>query len=151
MPRLIVEKMTMRGLECLMMAPAIPLALGLLAAAPLSTIATPARAQTQVSEVVVTGEAPFRRMHETLSYGVGYADLDLRTEAGRKELDRRIVHTATYLCKTLGEQTHRSGVASSCREDATARGRRGARDAFQRVRSSVAPFQPGPTWVPPDQ
>jgi UrcA family protein len=151
MPRLPLEEVTMRGLERLMMAPAIPLAFGLLAAAPLS-FATPARAQSEVSEVVVTGQATVRRrLHEQLSYGVGYADLDLRTEAGRQELDRRIVHTANYLCRTLGEQNHRSGVAPSCHDDAIARARRDARNAFQRVRSSVAPFKPGPAWVPPEQ
>jgi UrcA family protein len=123
MPRLLLEEATMRGLERLMRAPAIPLAFALLAAAPLG-VPTPARAQTEVSEVVVTGQATVRRrLHEQLSYGVGYADLDLRTEAGRKELDRRIVHTANYLCTTLGEQNHRSGIAPSCHDDAIARGR----------------------------
>jgi UrcA family protein len=150
MPGLHLEDVTMRGLECLMRAPAVPLAFGLLASAPLS-IATPARAQPEVSEVVVTGEVTVRRLHERLSYGVGYADLDLRTAAGREELDRRIVHTANYLCRTLGEQNHRSGIAPSCHDDAIAQGRRGARNAFQRVRSSVAPFKPGPTWIPPEQ
>jgi UrcA family protein len=149
MPRLLWEEVTMRGFKFLIMAPAVPLAFGLLAAAPLS-IATPAKAQTEAGEVVVTGRAPVGRMQESLSYGVGYADLDLRTEAGRKELDSRIVHTATYLCKTLGEQNHRSGVAPTCRQDAINRGRRGASDAFRRV-SNTGPFKPGPAWVPPDQ
>jgi UrcA family protein len=150
MPRLLLEDVTMRSLECLKMASAVPLALGLLALAQVG-VATPARAQTEVGEVVVTGKASVKRMQETLSYGVGYADLDLRTEAGRKEFDSRIVRTATYVCKTLGEQAHATGVAPSCRDAAISQGRREARKAFQRVRSSVAPFKPGPAWVPPDQ
>lgn len=36
--------------------------------------------------------------HETRSVSVTYADLDLTTTDGRKELDRRITHAARQVC-----------------------------------------------------
>jgi UrcA family protein len=44
---------------------------------------------------------PLKTHPDTLSYAVGYSDLDLGTEKGRKELADRIQIAAAYVCKKV--------------------------------------------------
>lgn len=106
--------------------------------------ATAARAQT-VEELTVTGH--YGRVPDnvqTASQVVGYADLDLSTQAGRRMLRHRVSLTARYLCEKLGESDVGSGpVVPSCRDAAT-------KDAMQRVGTIEAGFAPrGTAWVAP--
>lgn len=77
--------------------------------------ATPApqNAEAEMEEIVVTGRRIVTRTvtrtpiganvsEMTLSYRVGYGDLDLRTNAGRSELERRVADAAQAACKEIG-------------------------------------------------
>ena len=115
-----------------------------LCAAPSAFVPSAALAQNAPEEIVVTGE--FERAPDnvqSLSQAVGYADLDLSTDAGRKELRQRVNLTARYLCEKLGESESASPIAPSCRQAAT-------KDAMSRVGKLEASFAPrGTTWVRP--
>jgi UrcA family protein len=129
---------------------AVQLICGVLAAFPITIGAFIARAQTTVDEVMVTGHMKDRNFEDALGYHVSYADLDLRTEAGRKELDQRIVKTADVLCAKLGERDHVRGAAAlSCKDSAIKEGRAKARTVKERAMKSSTPFTPGPAWQPP--
>jgi UrcA family protein len=128
------------------------LSLGLIATlgAAAASIAGPGAAQTTVEEVIVTshyGRVPADA--RTLSQPVSYADLDLSTDAGRREFRHRVSLTARYLCDKLGESGTGDSLAPSCRDAAV-------KDAMSRVGTLEAHFAPrgttwvaGPAWVAP--
>jgi UrcA family protein len=124
----------------------ITLCIALAAAAALT--AAPSFAQPTVGEVTVLGHIP-KHDQETMSYRVGYADLDLRTEAGRKELDRRIKIAAKHVCESLGQHEHVTS-ASPCIDQAVTEARARAADAKTQAFRSTTQWHPGPTWVPPE-
>jgi len=73
----------------------------------------PQDAEAEVEEIVVTGRRIITRtvtrtpvgatLNEmTLSYRIGYGDLDLRSGAGRSELERRVSDAAVAACKEIG-------------------------------------------------
>jgi UrcA family protein len=99
----------------------------------------PASAQT-VEEVTVVGKP--KALPETLSYRVSYADLDLATPDGQKELDRRIRVAAEYVCGVLNSGTD----VGTCVTDAR---RNASRQEGKAKSSQPHPFQAGPTWVAP--
>ena len=114
-----------------------------LASAGAASLAGPVAAQTTtVEELTVTGR--YGRVPEStrsLSQTVSYADLDLSTDAGRRELHHRLSLTARYLCDKLGESATGDALAPSCRDAAT-------RDAMTRAGTLEAHFAPrGTTWV----
>lgn len=127
--------------------PAIVYAVG---TAVIITGATPLIAQAPPEEIVVTGN--YGRAPDsvrTLSQAVSYADLDLSTEAGRKELRHRVNLTARFLCDKLGESASSTGPTPSCRDAAS-------KDALERVGTVEQNFAPrgttwarGPAWQPP--
>ena len=80
---------------------------------------------------------------DTVSYTVGYSDLNLRTEKGRKELADRIQIAAAYVCKKRDEPN------SECRSFATSDARVAARAATHQMRAHGAHPAPGSPWVPP--
>ncbi|HSV02336.1 MAG TPA: UrcA family protein [Phenylobacterium sp.] len=97
----------------------------------LSALAAPALAQVVVPEVTVVGRwGP--NGPRSLSRAVSFADLDLTTGWGRRELDRRIRNTAYELCRELGEQpkARTPPLLQSCEEHAVASAMREERIAF---------------------
>jgi UrcA family protein len=116
--------------------------LALVAGAGLASLAPPAAAQSTVEELTVTGR--YGRAPDSvrsLSQTVGYADLDLSTEAGKREFRHRLQLTARYLCEKLGETGSGDAVAPSCRDAAV-------KDAMQRAGTLESGFAPrGTTWV----
>lgn len=116
----------------------------------LASVAMPAAAQATVEELTVTGR--YGRVPDSvrsLSQAVSYADLDLSTAAGKRELRQRVSLTARYLCDRLGESSTGDALVASCRDLAT-------RDAMARVATVEASFAPrgttwvaGPAWKPP--
>jgi UrcA family protein len=54
-----------------------------------------------------------------LSYTVSYADLDLASEAGAKELKKRVQEAATSACKDLDKLYPQTGTDRSCAREAT--------------------------------
>src|SRR5688572_15504336 len=88
---------------------------------------TPGQAQPETEEIIITGR--YGKLPDSVrsaSQAVSYADLDLSTAAGRRELRRRVNLTARFLCDRLGETDTSSSVVPSCRDAAR-------RDALQRV------------------
>ena len=82
---------------------------------------------------------------QTLSQAVSYYDLDLGTEAGRRELRQRVSLTARFLCSKLGESSTAPGPGNipSCQQGAT-------KDAMERVGTIEQGFAPrGTAWVRP--
>jgi UrcA family protein len=121
-----------------------------LAGLSISSFAVPAGAQATVEELTVTGRVG--RVPDSvrsLSQAVSYADLNLGTDAGRKELRHRVSLTARYLCDKLGESATGDALAPSCRDAAT-------KDAMARVGTIEEKWTPrgttwvaGPAWVAP--
>jgi UrcA family protein len=119
------------------------------AAAALASV-LPAAAQTTVEELTVTGRyGPAPANARSLSQAVGYADLDLSTASGQRELKHRISLTARYLCDKLGEPATGDPIAPSCRDAAV-------KDAMARAGTLEEHFAPrgttwvaGPAWVAP--
>jgi len=115
-------------------------ACGLLSAGIAASIAFPAVAQTAEEVVVIGryGRAPDNV--RSLSKAVSYADLNLGTDAGKREFHHRISLTARYLCDKLGE-SDTSTVTPSCRDAAV-------KDAMARAGTLEASLAPrGTTWV----
>ena len=108
-------------------------------------LATSALAEQTVSEITVLGKAKAPAA-ETLSYKVGYADLDLRYKAGRDKLNKRIMLTARYLCRKLGETDKAS--YNECRDRTVKDAMPAARAAAQAAIASNT-FKRGPTWTAP--
>jgi len=105
-------------------------------------LAVPAAAQT-TEEIIVTGH--YGRVPDnvnSLTQAVSYADLDLSTDAGKRELKHRVSLTARYLCNKLGEnELGSTGPIPSCREAAV-------KDAMSRVGTVEAHAAPrGTAWV----
>lgn len=113
---------------------------GVLIGAAIAGTAVPAMAQSD-EDIIVTGR--YGRVPDnvqSLSQVVGYADLDLSTESGRRILKHRISLTARFLCEKLGE-SDAGGVTPSCRDAAV-------RDALDRVGTLEAHYAPrGSAWV----
>jgi UrcA family protein len=95
-------------------------------------------------EITVTGRyGTVPDSVQSLSQAVSYADLDLSTDAGKKELRQRLNLTARWLCQKLGEPEIAAPPAPSCRDAAVS-------DAMARVGSIEENFAPrGTTWVAP--
>ena len=122
-----------------------PACCGLLTAMAMMTVATPAMAQDDQEDIVITGH--YGRLPdniESASQHVSYADLDLSYAADRNVLKHRIELTARYLCDRLGEDdSSSSSLVPSCRETAV-------RDALSRIGTVEAHFAPrGTAWVAP--
>jgi len=122
-----------------------PACCGLLTAIAMIAAATPAMAQDDEEDIVITGH--YGQLPDTIesaSQHVSYADLDLSYAADRQVLKHRIERTARYLCDRLGESdSPSSGLAPSCRETAV-------RDALGRIGTIEAGFAPrGTAWVAP--
>ena len=118
--------------------------IGLCAAAALYS-AAPAFAQNGVEEIVVEGRnGDLPDNVRSASQAVSYADLDLSTDAGKKELRHRVNLTARYLCDKLGESaTTTVSAVPSCREAAV-------KDAMERVGTAEENAVPrGTAWVSP--
>jgi UrcA family protein len=113
----------------------------LLAAAAFALSCGSAFAQsTTVEELTVTGRP--NTAPESFSYRVSYADLDLKQEADRKELDRRIAVTAAFVCKKVDQPD------SACRANAVSKASKQEQSAVHYARAhGVHPH--GPSWVPP--
>lgn len=126
--------------------PRNPLLAGAVCAAALA-LAGSAMAQITVEELTVIGKAPATQ--QTVSYVVGFGDLNLRTEEGRKELRKRINLTATYVCHKLGED--QSNAFAECRskaiEDAMVKVRQFEHDS----RAHGVRLEAGHPWVPPGE
>lgn len=106
------------------------LAVGLVCAA-----AAPVCAQTVVDEVTVIGRYGVGPEVQSLSAPVGYADLDLTTEAGRAILADRVRASAHDLCRRLGESGMGStGAAPSCEQAAIDNARGQERTAYLMAR-----------------
>ena len=107
--------------------------------------ASTAMAQTS-EDIIVTGRyGTVPDSVQTLSQAVSYYDLDLSTEAGRKELRQRVSLTARFLCDKLGESSTAPGPGNvpSCRQGAT-------KDAMERIGTIEQGFAPrGSAWVQP--
>jgi len=103
---------------------------------------TPARAQSTVEELTVTGRyGTVPDNVRSISQTVSYADLDLGSRAGQQAFKHRIALTARYLCDKLGESDTSDGVTPSCRDDATS-------NAYEQADAVIAHFSPrSPTWV----
>jgi len=95
-----------------------------------------------VEEVTVEGR-PSKGPPEAFDYRVGYSDLDLRTEEGRKELANRIQIAAAYACKKVDEPN------GACRADAVNHAMVKARAAAHEMRAHGKHPVPGSPWVPP--
>jgi UrcA family protein len=117
-------------------------ALAAVAGLSIAGLAIPAFAQSSVEELTVTGR--YGRVPDSvrsLSQAVSYADLDLSTDAGRRELRHRLQLTARYLCEKLGEPSTSDGLAPSCRDAAV-------KDAMKRAGTLEEGFAPrGTTWA----
>lgn len=106
----------------------------------------PALAGDTVEELTVIGHAP-KEDKNTKSYVVGFADLNLRTPEGRKELHRRIAVSAAYVCKQIGEDSQSSITA--CRAQAVSDAMVQARAVEHQVRAHGVHLVPGRPWTPP--
>jgi UrcA family protein len=101
-----------------------------------------------VEGITVTGHMTYENEPEALSYRVGYADIDLRTDAGMDELNRRVRKTAEYLCERIGETNHSMSAAPSCRDAAISQVAPAVREA--KLNALRTPnWKPGPAWTPP--
>jgi UrcA family protein len=131
-----------------------PRRLGLaLAAAGLALTAVPALAQTvdygpTVDELTVTGRLGPAGEPQLLSRAVSISDLDLRSDAGVREMQRRVRATARQLCDELGE-TGVYGSAPSCVDAAVRDAQRQTRVAVAQARAPTYYAYVGPTYVAP--
>ena len=116
-----------------------------LAAAMLLAFAGPNAAQV-VDQLTVVGRPG--KLPATLSYSVGYADLDLRTKAGRVVLAKRIDVAATYVCRTLASGDASASLAA-CYAKAMSDAMAKAHAAQTRAMTQRANWRPGPAWTPP--
>ena len=94
---------------------------------------------TEIFEIIVT--APRVAVHQTsrpmgaagvsMSYAVGYADLDLTRQDGRTELEERVRVAAEEICEFLTERYPSSQTSAAyCTRQAL-------RDAMQRVQQAI--------------
>ena len=92
--------------------------------------AAPAFAQATVDEVTVYGRLGPDGRPNTLSRAVDISDLDLRSGAAVREMQRRVRYTARQLCDELGE-TGGPGLTPSCVDQAV-------RDAQRQTHFAIA-------------
>jgi UrcA family protein len=116
---------------------------GAVGAAAITLASAPAFAQAVTVEEVTVEGRPSKGPPETFDYRVGYSDLDLRTEEGRKELANRIQIAAAYACKKVDEPN------GACRADAVSHAMVKARAAAHQMRGHGKHPAPGSPWVPP--
>ena len=107
-----------------------------MAAAGVAFAAAPAFAQTTVDEVTVVGRIGPDGRPNTLSRAVDIADLDLRSDADVREMQRRVRGTARALCDELGE-TGGPGLTPSCVDAAVRGAQRQTRYAVAQARAPV--------------
>jgi UrcA family protein len=105
------------------------------AAAGLAFAAAPALAQT-VDELTVVGRIGPDGQPNTLSRIVEIADLDLRSDADVREMQRRVRGAARGLCEELGE-TGGPGLTPSCVDAAVRGAQRQTRYAVAQARAPV--------------
>lgn len=128
-------------------------AVGAAAAATLVAIGATAVAQermvpeTNVEALVVIGHRGPPPEGPQVSYPVGFRDLDLRSEAGKKTLEHRVAITATYVCDKLGGMDRTAW--KSCRDRAFSDGMEGVREVVHLSRAHGVTWAPGPPWKPP--
>jgi UrcA family protein len=97
---------------------------------------------TTVEELTVVGK-PTHGPPEEFDYRVGYSDLNLRSEAGRKELANRIQIAAAYACKKVDDPS------GACRAEAVRQANVQADKAAHQMRAHGKHPVPGSNWVPP--
>jgi UrcA family protein len=97
---------------------------------------------TAVEELTVHGHH-HKGVPEDLAYRVGYSDLNLRTDAGMKELTNRIQIAAHYVCKKMNE------TDGACEAEAVHDAKIQARTAQHQMRAHGKHATPGGNWVPP--
>jgi UrcA family protein len=114
---------------------------GALAVAGVVFTHAPALAQP-IEEMTVTAHPHDKP--DKMSFRVGYADIDLRTKAGRDELERRVDVTAEYLCKRLGEND-----IHTCKDEARSDVAKQVADAEDQA-IGMKSWKPGPAWTPPE-
>jgi UrcA family protein len=120
------------------------LAGGILAA----TLALAPRAVAQdsaVAELTVIGHG--KPTTDTYSYVVGYSDLDLRQNSGRKELRNRVSLAATYVCRKLAEREVTADP--NCRVKTIDETMAKVRSAEHQMRVNAANMKPGRPWIVP--
>jgi UrcA family protein len=118
-------------------------AIGAVSAAGLAIVigvAPPAKAASTVEELTVVGRT--KSIPETASYRVSYADLDLSTPDGQKELDRRVRVAAEYVCGQLNSGLDVQTCVTNSMRDA-------GRKSQQAQKTQPHPFVAGATWVAP--
>jgi UrcA family protein len=99
-----------------------------------------------VDEVTVVGHHADKGLRDTVSYRVGYADLNLQTKEGQDALAERIKTTAAYVCEKLGEAKQGHSV---CIDSAIKDAQPAARKATKAALESHVAWKPGPAWSPP--
>ena len=104
-------------------------------AAGLAFTAVPALAQT-VDELTVVGRLGPDGQPNTLSRVLDITDLDLRSDADVRALERRVRYTARELCDELGE-TGGPGLTPSCVDAAVRGAQRQTRFAIAQARAPV--------------
>lgn len=116
-------------------------AVGLL---PMPALSQQQQSGGEIFEIVVT--SPRVQVQEThnrmgrgarvsMSYTVGFADLDLSTQSGRVELEGRVREAATEMCLLLAERY------AADRTDATRCTRQAVDDAMPQVQAAIAAAQ----------
>jgi UrcA family protein len=128
----------------LLKAPRLGLAV---AAVGLALAAGPALAQT-VDEVTVYGRLGPDGRPNTLSRVVDISDLDLRSRADVREMQRRVRYTARAICEELGE-TGGAGVTPSCVDAAVRGAQPQARLAIAQAREPAYYASNGVTYFGP--
>lgn len=99
-----------------------------------------------VDEVTVIGHHAQKGLNDTVSYKVGYADLDLRTKEGQDALADRIKVTAAYVCEKLGEAKQGNSI---CVDSAVKDASTAARRAVKAAQESHVAWKAGAAWTPP--
>jgi UrcA family protein len=106
---------------------------------------TAAAAQTTVEELTVQGH----HGADTKAYPVSYADIDIRTPDGKRELNRRIHVTAKWVCKQLGEPVGARVPKPNCESIAV----RDAGPMVEKARHAAlahrGAWKAGAAWTPP--
>ncbi len=96
-----------------------------------------------VEELTVQGHHHHHAAPDDVAYRVGYSDLNLRTAAGMKELEKRIKISAAYVCKKMHE------TDGACEAEAIHEAKIQARTAQHQMRAHGKHSTPGSPWVPP--
>ena len=102
-----------------------------------------AMAQAVTVEELTVEARPTHGPPEAFDYRVGYSDLNLRSEAGRKELANRIQIAAAYACKKVDDPS------GACRAEAVRQANVQASKAAHQMRGHGKHPVPGSNWVPP--